>query len=64
MKTYILKTTGTSIPFYLTESGKYTAHHSEAIKFNSIELAKSYITSGETFQILDENQKFAGWVNY
>ena len=64
METFILKSTGTQIPFYISESGKYTAHQLEAKIFTSIQDAKNYITNGETYQILNSvSHKFVSWVN-
>jgi len=61
---FIIKFTGTSIPFYLSSFGNATAYPSEAIKFDSIESAKSAISDGKTYQILDsQTLKWVAWVN-
>jgi hypothetical protein len=65
MQTFILKSTGGQVPFYVSNNGNYTAHENEAKKFNSIQEAEKYVTDGKTYQILESNtKKWVKWVNY
>jgi hypothetical protein len=60
---FIIKFTGTHIPFYLADSGNATAYPCSAIKFASIEAAKLAVTNG-TFQIVhSDTLKFVAWIN-
>jgi hypothetical protein len=66
MEKFILKSTGGSaIPFYLTPAGNFTAHHTEAQQFDTIDAAKAAVTDGRCYQIQNaETLKWVAWVNY